>query len=58
MIYRERGEEIDYFTAGELPRLFDGWSILADEDLKISCAQDGLRHAHSVQRLVVARPPN
>jgi tellurite methyltransferase len=58
MIYRERGEEIDYFKAGELPRLFDGWSILADEDLKISCAQDGLRHAHSVQRLVVARPPN
>jgi len=58
MIYREKGEEIDYFTAGELPRFFDGWSILADEELKISCAQDGLRHAHSVQRLVAARPLN
>lgn len=58
MIYREKGEEIDYFAAGELPRFFDGWSIVTDEDLQISCAQDGLRHAHSVQRLVAVRPLN
>jgi tellurite methyltransferase len=56
MIYREKGEEIDYFTRGELPDFFGGWTILADEDVQISCAQDGVRHAHSVERLVAERP--
>jgi len=58
MIYREKGEEIDYFTTGELPDFFGGWTILADEDAQISCAQDGVRHAHSVERLVAERPKN
>jgi len=56
MIYREKGEEIDYFTRGELSDLFGGWIILADEDVQISCAQDGVRHAHSVERLLAERP--
>ena len=56
MIYREKGEEIDYFARGELSDFFGGWIILTDEDVQISCAQDGVRHAHSVERLVAERP--
>jgi tellurite methyltransferase len=58
MIYREKGEEIDYFRQGELPVLLEGWTVLADEDAQISCAQDGVKHAHSVERLLAARPRN
>lgn len=54
-IYRERGEEIDYFAAGELASMYNNWAVLRQEHGAIPCAQDGVRHTHSVERLVAAR---
>jgi tellurite methyltransferase len=55
-VYREKGEEIDYFTRGELGRVYDDWLILTHEPGQISCAQDGIRHSHSVEHIVCSRP--
>ena len=54
-IYRERGEEIDYFAAGELASMYTDWAILRQKPGSIPCAQDRFRHTHSVEQLVVAR---
>jgi tellurite methyltransferase len=56
LIYREKGEEIDYFTAEELAGVYRDWSVLRQGRGEISCAQDGIRHSHSVERMVAARP--
>ena len=55
-VYREKGEDIDYFTRGDLGRIYDGWSALTYEAGRISCAQDGVRHSHSVETIVCSRP--
>ena len=56
LIYREKGEVVDYFSAGELHEAFLEWQILARDDRVISCAQDGTVHGHAVEELVAARP--
>lgn len=55
-VYREKGEDLDYFTRGELGRIYDGWMTLISKVGRISCAQDGMRHAHSVESIVCSRP--
>ncbi|HTU01125.1 MAG TPA: class I SAM-dependent methyltransferase, partial [Candidatus Sulfotelmatobacter sp.] len=55
-VYPEKGEVIDYFRPGELPRLFLGWPIIAAETGLISCAQDGRPHQHSVEQIIVEAP--
>ena len=56
LIYREEGEAVDYFSAGELHEVFLEWQILARGDRVISGAQDGTMHGHAVEELVAARP--
>ena len=56
LVYEEKGEVVDYFTAGELRQAFVEWQILRNGERMISCAQDGSVHAHSVEELVAARP--
>jgi hypothetical protein len=54
-IYVERSEEIDYFKPGELGRIYGngaGWRLLENMAGLIPCHQDGVRHVHSVERLV------
>ena len=48
-------EQIDYFTIGELRRVYAGWAVLECESGLITCAQDGTRHRHSVDRLVARK---
>jgi tellurite methyltransferase len=55
-VYREKGEEIDYFSRGDLGRLYGDWSILSDEGGHIPCTQDGTRHSHSIERIIASRP--
>ena len=55
-VYREKGEDIDYFSPDELGSVYGDWSILMVEAGRISCAQDGIRHSHSVERLIASRP--
>ena len=55
-IYVEFGEVIDYFLPGELVGLYAGWTILVREEGTIDCAQDGTRHRHSVEKLILRRP--
>lgn len=52
LVYREKGEVIDYFVPGELARTFANWLILRLDDEMIACAQDGTPHRHSVEVLV------
>ncbi|HSE04840.1 MAG TPA: methyltransferase domain-containing protein [Methylomirabilota bacterium] len=56
LVHEEKGEIVDYFTAGELREAFVGWQVLRSGERVISCGQDGSVHAHSVEELVVARP--
>lgn len=51
-VYREKGEVIDYFAAGELGRAYANWRILRRGAQMISCAQDGVPHRHSVEQLI------
>jgi tellurite methyltransferase len=55
-VHEEKGEIVDYFTAGELREAFVEWQILRSGERMISCAQDGSVHGHSVEELVAARP--
>lgn len=55
-VHEEKGEIVDYFTAGELREDFVEWQVLRHGERMISCAQDGSVHGHSVEELVVARP--
>lgn len=52
LVYREKGEVIDYFVPGELARIYANWVILTLEEQTIRCAQDGTPHGHSVEVLV------
>jgi tellurite methyltransferase len=56
LVHEEKGEIVDYFTAGELREAFVEWQVLRNGERMISCAQDGSVHGHSVEELVVARP--
>jgi tellurite methyltransferase len=56
-VHEEKGERIDYFEPGELARAYEGWSVLRSETGLIPCAQDGIHHVHSVDLLIVRRPP-
>jgi len=58
IVYREKGEEIDYFVPGELGRVYSAWLALRYEDGRISCSQDGVPHFHSVERIVTTRLPS
>jgi len=51
-VYAEKGEEIDYFTPGELGAIYADWLVLEDEAGAISCSQDGTAHSHSIERIV------
>ncbi|MBI3028299.1 MAG: class I SAM-dependent methyltransferase, partial [Candidatus Rokubacteria bacterium] len=52
LVYREKGEVIDYFVPGELTGMYANWLILRREKRMIACAQDGTPHRHSVEVLV------
>lgn len=52
LIYAEKGEVIDYFTAGELEAHYTGWRVIRLDARLIPCAQDGTRHQHSVEELI------
>jgi tellurite methyltransferase len=56
LVHEEKGEIVDYFTAGELREAFVEWQVLRNGEQVISCAQDGSVHGHSVEELVAARP--
>jgi len=56
LVHEEKGEIVDYFTAGELREAFVEWPILRNGERAISCAQDGSVHGHSVEELAAARP--
>jgi tellurite methyltransferase len=56
LVHEEKGEIVDYFTAGELREAFVEWQVLRSGERVISCAQDGTVHGHSVEELTVARP--
>jgi tellurite methyltransferase len=53
-VYEERGEKIEYFTAGELAGAFAPHEVLRREERMIGCRQDGRPHQHSVEVLVAA----
>ena len=55
-VHEEKGEIVDYFTAGELREAFVEWQMLRTGERLISCAQDGTVHGHSVEELAAARP--
>jgi tellurite methyltransferase len=55
-VYRELGEAIDYFAAGELTRIFRGWVIRQREEGLIECGQDGHPHQHSVEQIIAEAP--
>jgi tellurite methyltransferase len=55
-IYREKNEVVHYFTPNELRDAYRGWIILRDDEGLIPCAQDGVRHVHSVETLIAQRP--
>jgi len=55
-IYREKNEVVHYFTPNELRDAYRGWIVLRDEEGLIPCAQDGVRHVHSVETLIAQRP--
>ncbi len=54
-VHEEKGEIVDYFSAGELRDEFVEWQVLRNGERMISCAQDGSVHGHSVEELVAAR---
>ena len=51
-VYVEKGEVIDYFAPGELAEAYASWLILHREEGRISCAQDGTPHYHSVESFI------
>ncbi len=55
-IYREKNEVVHYFTPDELRDAYRGWIILRHEEGLIPCAQDGVRHVHSVETILAQRP--
>jgi tellurite methyltransferase len=56
LIYREKGETVDYFAPGELRDAYAGWSILRTTETVIPCTADGTFHQHSVEEIVARKP--
>ena len=54
-VYREKGEVVHYFTPRELGDAYRDWDVLRHEEGLIRCAQDGVRHTHSVETLLARR---
>lgn len=55
-IYREKNEVVHYFDPDELREAYRGWTILRNYEGLIPCAQDGIRHLHSVETILARRP--
>lgn len=56
LVHEEKGEIVEYFSAGELHEAFRDWQTLKHDDHVIKCAQDGTPHGHGVEELMTARP--
>lgn len=54
-IYREKGEVVHYFTPRELREVYRDWVIVRYAEGLIPCAQDGVRHVHSVETVLARR---
>ena len=54
-VYVEKNERIDYFTDGELARVYDDWRIIRHGNGTISCDRDGRPHLHGVEELIANR---
>ena len=54
-IYREKNEVVHYFAPDELREAYRGWTILRRYEGLIPCAQDGVRHLHSVETILARR---
>ena len=54
-VYREKGEVVHYFTPRELGDAYRDWDGLRHDEGLIRCAQDGVRHTHSVETLLARR---
>ena len=52
-IYREKDEIVHYFARRELREAYRDWIILRHAEGLIPCAQDGVRHLHSVEIILV-----
>src|SRR5262249_33292388 len=50
-IYRDKNEVVPYFAPDELREAYRGWTILRRYEGLIPCAQDGVRHLHSVETI-------
>jgi tellurite methyltransferase len=57
LVHEEKGEVVEYFTAGELHKAFVDWQTIRSGQHVISCAQDGTVHGHAVDELVTAWRP-
>jgi tellurite methyltransferase len=57
LVHEEKGEVVEYFTAGELHEAFVDWQTIRSGQHVISCAQDGTVHGHAVDELVTAWRP-
>ncbi len=55
-VYVEMNERVDYFTAGELGRVYGDWPISWNRHGTIACEQDGCPHLHGVEELIARRP--
>lgn len=55
VVYREKGEAVDYFAPDELREAYANWQVLQYREALIPCAQNGVPHRHSVEELI-ARP--
>jgi tellurite methyltransferase len=55
-IYREKNEVVHYFSPDELREAYRGWIVMRHEEGLIPCAQDGVRHVHSVETILAQRP--
>lgn len=55
-VYVEMNERVDYFTAGELGRVYRDWPISWSRRGTIACDQDGRPHLHGVEELIARRP--
>jgi tellurite methyltransferase len=56
LIYREKGERVDYFAPGELRGAYADWRVVRRAEGLIPCAQDGRPHRHSVEQLIAQAP--
>ena len=56
-VYVEKNERIDYFSAGELGRVYADWQIWWNGHGTIACDRDGRPHLHGVEELIARRTP-